>query len=74
MKRKNKASRQKTAQYKHCNFLPSDRVNDCIYLFISLGGHGQMEPVENIMDFLALHLGLDAIGKEPVTGLTNTRP
>lgn len=45
-----------------------------IYLLISLGGHGQVEPVENIVDLLALHLGLDTTGEEPVAGLTNTGP
>lgn len=45
-----------------------------MYLLISLGGHGQVEPVENVVDLLALHLGLDAIGEEPVAGLTNKEP
>lgn len=40
-----------------------------IHLLISLGRHGQVEPVENIMDLLALHLGLDAVGEETVAGL-----
>lgn len=30
-----------------------------------------MEPVENIVDLLALHLGLDASRQEPVAGLEN---
>lgn len=43
----------------------------CFYLLVSLGGHGQVEPVENIVDLLALHLGLDASRQEPVAGLEN---
>ena len=40
-----------------------------IYLLVSLGGHGQVEPVENVMDLLALHLWVDTVGEEPVAGL-----
>lgn len=43
-----------------------------IYLLVSLGGHGQVEPVENVVDLLALHLGLDTVGEEVVAGLANT--
>lgn len=46
----------------------------CDYLLISLGGHGQVEPVENIVDLLALHLGLDPVGEEPIAGLKNKTP
>lgn len=30
-----------------------------IYLLVPLGGHGQVEPVQNVVHLLALHLGLD---------------
>lgn len=38
-------------------------------LLIPLGGHGQVQPVENIVDLLALHLGVDAMSEELVARL-----
>lgn len=43
-----------------------------LYLLVSLGGHGQVQPVENIVDLLALHLGVNTVGEEPVAGLRDT--
>ena len=31
-----------------------------------------MEPVQDVVDLLALHLGVDTVGEEPVAGLTHT--
>lgn len=46
----------------------------CDYLLISLGGHGQVEPVENIVNLLALHLGLNTCGEEPIARLKSKTP
>lgn len=39
------------------------------YFLVPFRGHGQVEAVQNVMDLLALHLCLDASGKEAITGL-----
>lgn len=39
------------------------------YLLVPLCGHGQVQPVEDIMDLLALHLGVDTVSEELVTSL-----
>lgn len=69
--------RQKESQIQKYNFTETTSCSAMIisnHLLVSLGGHGQVEPVENIVDLLALHLGVDTMGQEPVTGLRNTGP
>lgn len=40
-----------------------------VYPLVPLGRHGQVEPVQDVVHLLALHLGLDTSGQEPVAGL-----
>lgn len=58
------------AQRVHQGLLGAARL----YLLVPLGGHGQVEPVQDVVHLLALHFGLDASRQEAVAGLERAVP
>lgn len=44
-----------------------------MHLVISFVGHGQVQSVQDIMDLLPLHFGVNTMSEESVTGLSTIK-